>query len=74
MAIISRGHKHGCLLKTTDSFSVITALGGDSLMEAPVISVRKWQKLKYSSDDVRGFFPQSRSVGLCFAFFRSGPC
>ena len=65
-AAISRGHKHGCLVKLIDSFLVITASCNASLKKALV--GRKfspfWQKFESFSDSGRIFLQFSCSVGV----------
>ena len=70
-AAISRGHKHGCLVKPIDSFSVITASCNASLKKA--LARTKFspfrQKFESFSDSGRVFLQSSRSVGVSFESF-----
>ena len=65
-AAISRGHKHGCLVKLIDSFLVITASCNASLEKALVRTKFSpfWQKFESFSDSGRIFLQSSRSVGV----------
>ena len=56
-AAISRGHKHGCLVKLIDSFLVITASCNASLKKALVRTKFSpfWQKFESFSDSGRVF-------------------
>ena len=67
-AAISRGHKHGCLVKLIDSFLVITASCNASLKIA--LNRTKfspfWQKFESFSDSGRVFLQSSHSVGVSF--------
>ena len=65
-AAISRGHKHGCLVKLIDSFLVITASCNASLKKALVRTKFSpfWQKFESFSDSGRVFLQSSRSVGV----------
>ena len=56
-AAISRGHKHGCLVKLIDSFLVITASCNASLKKALVRTKSSpfWQKFESFSDSGRVF-------------------
>ena len=67
-AAISRGHKHGCLVKLIDSFLVITASCNASLKKALVRTKFSpfWQKFESFSDSGRVFLQSSRSVGVSF--------
>ena len=63
---ISRGHKHGCLVKLIDSFLVITASCNTSLKKALVRTKFSpfWQKFESFSDSGRVFLQSSCSVGV----------
>ena len=63
-AAISRGHKHGCLVKLIDSFLVITASCNASLKKALARTKFSpfWQKFESFSDSGRVFLQSSRSV------------
>ena len=65
-AAISRGHKHGCLVKLIDSFLVITASCNASLEKALVRTKFSplWQRFESFSDSGRLFLQSSRSVGV----------
>ena len=65
-AAISRGHKHGCLVKLIDSFLVITASCNASLKKALVRTKFSpfWQKFESFSDSGRIFLQSSCSVGV----------
>ena len=65
-AAISRGHKHGCLVKLIDSFLVITASCNASLEKALVRTKFSpfWQRFESFSDSGRVFLQSSRSVGV----------
>ena len=65
-AAISRGHKHGCLVKLIDSFLVITASCNASLKKALVRTKFSpfWQKFESFSDSGRVSLQSSRSVGV----------
>ena len=67
-AAISRGHKHGCLVKLIDSSLVITASCNVSLKKALVRTKfsPSWQKFESFSDSGRVFLQSSRSVGVSF--------
>ena len=69
-AAISRGHKHGCLVKLIDSFSVITASYNASLRKARLeqSSVRFDRNLSFS-DSGRIFLQSSCSVGVSLESF-----
>ena len=69
-AAISRGHKHGCLVKPIDSFLVITASCTASLEKALVRTKFSpyWQKFDSFSDSGRVIMQSSRSVGVCQEF------
>ena len=64
-AAISRGHKHGCLVKLIDSFLVITASCNASLKIALVRTKFSpfWQKFESFSDSGRVFLQSSHSIG-----------
>ena len=67
-AAISRGHKHGCLVKLIDSFLVITASCNASLKKA-LVRIKFspfWQKFESFSDSGRVFLQSSCSVGVFF--------
>ena len=70
-AAISRGHKHGCLVKLIDSFLVITASCNASLKKALVGGKCSpfWQKFESFSDSGRVFLQSSRSVGVSLESF-----
>ena len=65
-AAISRGHKHGCLVKLIDSFLVITASCNASLKKALVRTKFSpfWQKFESFYDSGRVSLQSSRSVGV----------
>ena len=65
-AAISRGHKHGCLVKLIDSFLVITASCNASLKKALVRTKFSpfWQKFESFSDSGRVFLQSSRFFGV----------
>ena len=65
-AAISRGHKHGCLVKLIDSFLVITASCNASLKKALVRTKFSpfWQKFESFSDSGCVSLQSSRSVGV----------
>ena len=65
-AAISRGNKHGCLVKLIDSFLVITASCNASLKKALVRTKFSpfWQKFESFSDSGRVFLQSSRLVGV----------
>ena len=65
-AAISRGHKHGCLVKLIDSFLVITASCNASLKKALVRTKFSpfWQKFESFSHSGRVSLESSRSVGV----------
>ena len=70
-AAISRGHKHGCLVKLIDSFLVITASCNASLKKALVRTKFSpfWQKFESFSDSGRIFLRSSCSVGVSLESF-----
>ena len=70
-AAISRGHKHGCLVKLIDSFLVITASCNASLKKALVGGKFSpfWQKFESFSDSGRVFLQSSCSVGVSLESF-----
>ena len=70
-AAISRGHKHGCLVKLIDSFLVITASCNASLKKALVRTKFSpfWQKFESFSDSGRIFLQSSCSVGVSLESF-----
>ena len=76
-AAISRGHKHGCLVKLIDSFLVITASCGDLLIKAPFGTKNKVQFVlaenEFFSDVCRDSSQSSRSGWGLFQFFNSNP-
>ena len=74
-AAISRGHKHGCLVKLIDSFLVITASCNASLKKVLVRTKFSpfWQKFESFSDSGRVFLQSSRSVGVSFRVSCSNP-
>ena len=70
-AAISRGHKHGCLVKLIDSFLVITASCNASLKKALVRTKFSpfWQKFESFSDSGRIFLQSSCSVAVSLESF-----
>ena len=70
-AAISRGHKHGCLVKLIDSFLVITASCNASLKKALVRTKFSpfWQKFESFSDSGRIFLQSSCSIGVSLESF-----
>ena len=70
-AAISRGHKHGCLVKLIDSFLVITASCNASLKKALVRTKFSpfWQKFESFSDSGCIFLQSSCSIGVSLESF-----
>ena len=70
-AAISRGHKHGCLVKLIDSFLVITASCNASLKKALVRTKFSpfWQKFESFFGSGRIFLQSSCSVGVSLESF-----